>query len=423
MIPFIHLTANDSTLFFDNMKLRFFLPTIALAVPFVTSAATLDLSTPAQADELSDPRSITVIDDKAYVMNYERLQNGTPTKELYVLPTPETPATLLHSATGTLGDDDVVAAYDSALYHTVTRKRGSTVQVYRSTDDGDNWDMVADIGSDSAEIKNEVKGIIAASERLYVIVGQKHRYNGGTKRLSVWSTTNGTTWVKHTIKWARNQSLVQAFVWNDRPFLLLQGKLANENPQLRLYTTFTSSGKSLQKTAENNIRSDNPITTANGFFATDDALYITGTNDDGDAVSLRSTEGVSWDATSTAFEQIVDIDGILFGAVNNSLYYSTDGTTWDTTTFNFESGSGVDTANITRVFTPSQDGSGTALRIGSEEDGSDTQCWWSADGVTWSELETCAPAQQVDYRSVVSFGDFWYGIRGKQNHSVYRFSL
>ena len=117
------------------MRLRFFLPLVVLVLPFATRAATLELSSPAQADDLSDPRSITVINDVAYVMNYERLQNGTPVKELYVLPTPETPATLLHSETGMLGDDEYIASYDNALYHTVTRARGSLIQVFRSQGD------------------------------------------------------------------------------------------------------------------------------------------------------------------------------------------------------------------------------------------------------------------------------------------------
>lgn len=395
---------------------------MVLALPLLTRAATVDFDSPAQVDDLTDIRSVTVIDDVAYVMNYERL-NDTPLKELYQLQTPERPAVLLHSATGTLGDDDAVVGFDGDLYHTITRKRGEAVQVFRSTDDGDTWEEVGAIGYTNVDIKNQVLGTYTSSGRLYIIVAQKHRYDGEKKRLGVWSTTDGDTWKKSTISWNRHQTLVAARIWNDRPFVLVSGKAKDKNAQIRLYTTLSTNGSTLVQTAENNLSSEDPITTSNGMTITDDALYVTGTNLDEDVVSLRSTDGIAWEATEHAMEQIVTIDGTLFGVSGSTYYTSGDGESWDTVTLSFEDDLGMNLDEIQSTFGKTQDDSGMTVRVWSEDDKSDVQCWFTTDAVSWSQLAGCAPAKQVPYRSVVSFDDYWYGIKGVNSHSLYRFSL
>jgi hypothetical protein len=194
----------------------------------------------------------------------------------------------------------------------------------------------------------------------------------------------------------------------------------------RLYTTLQANGSTLQKAAENNISSTNPLQMANDLLVTEDALYITGTSYEWANtvnVSLMSADGLSWEPTDYAFTQVVAIDDVLFATAEHTLFASTDSETWSEVTLSFEDELNMDADALYREFNAAQDGSGIGVRVWSADDASDAQCRWSADGVTWSELESCAPVQSIATRSVVQFDDFWYGTRGKKTHSLYRFAL
>ncbi len=395
---------------------------VSLLLPLATMAA-ITFENPTQGDDLSDPRSITTIDEQVYIMNHRKLQNGEHVKELYLLESPETTATLLNSEHGSLSADDHVAEFGDALYHTVTRKRGRAVQIFRSTDGGDDWELAGKVGFADYDIKNEVQALFATDGRLYVVVAPQKRFDDKAQRIGVWSTADGTTWKKHLFRWDRNQELIAAFAWNNRPFVLMVGRAAESSPVTRLYTTLQANGKSFQQSAENNISSSDQVEIAKTMVTSDDRLFIVGTGVNGEDMSLVSDDGITWEATDPAFTQIVTIDDALLATSDTTLYTSSDGVTWSEVTLSFEDELEMN-GDINRWFATAQDGSGIGVRVWSEDDESDAECWWSANGVSWSALTSCIPVRPSrSYRAVVAFDDFWYGIRGKQSHVLYRFEL
>lgn len=177
-----------------------------LFVPFISaSAATIEPTVPSNTIEGVGWQYYYTLDDNAYIVKFQKKskKNGVEKNQrtLYAVTEKDggTQMTKRGKITGGVykkkRQNDSLFTFKDNLYMTVTRGLGKTALVYRSENNGNDWEKVEEIGYAQSHFRNQIKDIQTINGQLYIIVGQHESLRNKRQTVGVWSTKNGKDWV------------------------------------------------------------------------------------------------------------------------------------------------------------------------------------------------------------------------------------
>ncbi len=245
------------------------------------------------SDVLRKVETMNRLDSVVYILDHKKV-DGNTNKRLYRVADATTgELELLNRVRGSKKVNDVVFEFDGNLYMTSTPKKGNQIKLYQSTDGGTDWSNVAEIGFETAGVRNKIAKQFIFNGKLFMVITQDN-LDDGYETLAIWSTENGTDWSSQEELSYDDQPMVyRDFTASDTTgYLLVSGSYFTDRAPI----VYSATDTTFSQLSEVGLADDPTLYEGSHIAMVDGNILVSGSTaqHNAHAAILTSTDGVTW---------------------------------------------------------------------------------------------------------------------------------